>query len=57
MIQFTIESTALLTARVAYGDRAVGEWLSNQEYDHEFAGRHSNQLSSCVRAVIDAETP
>ncbi|AGC34414.1 hypothetical protein HVTV-2_gp44 [Haloarcula virus HVTV-2] len=48
--QFAVESTSLLTMRMTLGDEATADILFEQEYDHGFVSRHSNQITSLIDA-------
>lgn len=46
MFQFMMESATLCGARMTFGDEYVADQIFDQEYDAEFVGRHTHQLSS-----------
>lgn len=44
------EGVTLASARIIYGDEQVAEWVFDQDYNPEFVGRHTRQLSSLYEA-------
>lgn len=51
VFQQAAEGTALLSARLAFGDEAVAEAVLSQDYDAGFVDRHPRQLAALMEAV------